>query len=69
MSRQHVHLSEIEEIALKVGQWHGKPIILIIDSDKMFKDGIEFYLSENNVWLTERVPVGYIRFSDLGEIY
>ena len=68
MSRQHVHLSDSENTALKVGQRHGKPIVLTIDSGKMFKDGIHFFLSENNVWLTETVPVGYIRFNDLGNL-
>lgn len=59
-SRQHVHLSQDKETATKVGMRHGKPIILIIKTQEMFNDGIEFYLSENNVWLTDFVDVKYI---------
>ncbi|MDF2833171.1 RNA 2'-phosphotransferase [Chryseobacterium indoltheticum] len=59
-NRQHVHLSQDIETATKVGMRHGKPIILTINTEKMFDDGIEFYLSENNVWLTDFVDATYI---------
>lgn len=59
-SRQHVHLSIDKETAAKVGMRHGKPVILIIDSGKMFEDGVLFYLSENGVWLTDFVEAKYI---------
>lgn len=59
-NRQHVHLSQDKETATKVGMRHGKPVILTIDTEKMFDDGIEFYLSENNVWLTDFVDIKYI---------
>ncbi len=59
-SRQHVHLSMDKETATKVGMRHGKPIILTIRTAEMSKDGILFYLSENNVWLTEFVDAKYI---------
>ncbi len=59
-SRQHVHLSEDRETATKVGMRHGKPIILTISTGKMSEDGIEFYLSENEVWLTDFVDAKYI---------
>ncbi|MPT31910.1 MAG: RNA 2'-phosphotransferase [Chryseobacterium sp.] len=59
-NRQHVHLSLDKETATKVGMRHGKPIILTIRTEKMFEDGILFYLSENNVWLTDFVDSKYI---------
>lgn len=59
-SRQHVHLSQDKETASKVGMRHGKPVILTINTQKMFEDGLEFYLSENNVWLTDFVEAKYI---------
>lgn len=59
-SRQHVHLSQDKETATKVGMRHGKPIILIIKTQEMFNDRIEFYLSENKVWLTDFVDAKYI---------
>lgn len=59
-SRQHVHLSQDKETATKVGMRHGKPVILTIKTQKMFEDGIEFYLSDNEVWLTDFVDAKYI---------
>lgn len=60
MSRQYVHLSKDIETATKVGSRRGKPIVLRINAPKMFENGCKFYLSENNVWLTDNVPVEYI---------
>lgn len=60
MSRQHVHLSATVETAITVGSRHGKPVVLCIQSEAMQRDGHLFYLSENNVWLTEQVPTLYI---------
>ncbi len=62
MSRQYVHLSKDKETAVKVGSRRGKPIILTIDAKKMKSEGFKFYLSENEVWLTEEVPAEYIEF-------
>jgi len=62
MSRQHVHLSRDKETAEKVGDRRGQAIILVILSGAMHKDGYDFYLSENGVWLTDNVPVNYINF-------
>lgn len=59
-SRQHVHLSQDKETAAKVGMRHGKPTILTIKTGKMFEEGIEFYLSDNEVWLTDFVDAKYI---------
>lgn len=59
-SRQHVHLSGDKETAAKVGMRHGKPVILTIRTGFMFQEGIEFYLSENGVWLTDFVDAKYI---------
>lgn len=59
-NRHHVHLSIDLPTATNVGQRHGKPIILIVRALDMHQAGFEFYLSENQVWLTEEVPVGYI---------
>ncbi|GFP76508.1 RNA 2'-phosphotransferase [Clostridium fungisolvens] len=59
-SRQYVHLSMDFDTALSVGKRHGKPIVLKIDSIRMFNNGHKFYLSKNKVWLTDSVPVEYI---------
>ena len=59
MSRLYVHLSKDVETALKVGERHGIPAVLKIHSGEMYKDGSKFYLSENGVWLTDKVAVKY----------
>jgi putative RNA 2'-phosphotransferase len=60
-SRLYVHLSADTETAGKVGGRHGKPVILKINAEGMSKAGHKFYLSENGVWLTERVPAEFIK--------
>jgi putative RNA 2'-phosphotransferase len=62
MTRQHVHLSQEKETAIKVGSRKGKPIILVVNTKQMHADGFQFYLSENKVWLTNEVPSKYIFF-------
>ncbi len=47
--RHDVHLSADIQTAEKSGQRKGKPVVLIIDSAQMNKDGFQFYISENNV--------------------
>lgn len=59
MSRLYVHLSKDIETAIKVGKRHGEPVILKIHSGEMYKEGYKFYLSENGVWLAEKVDVKY----------
>jgi putative RNA 2'-phosphotransferase len=59
--RQHVHLSEQIETAHAVGTRHGKPVVFEVMAESMFSHGFDFFLSENNVWLTEQVPVQYLR--------
>ena len=61
-SRQYVHLSCSVEVATTVGTRHGKPLVLRIHAEQMHRDGIVFYLSPNGVWLTDSVPVEYIKF-------
>lgn len=60
-NRQHVHLSLNEQTATKVGQRHGVPVVLKVLSKKMNEAGHIFYLSDNGVWLTDRVPVEFLQ--------
>ena len=59
-TRQYVHLSDNLETAEKVGKRHGELVVLKIKAELMNEQGFEFYLSDNNVWLTNRVPKEYI---------
>lgn len=60
MSRNYAQLTENFDIAMEVGKRHGKPVILAVDTKTMREDGVKFYLSNNNVWLTEFVDSKYI---------
>jgi putative RNA 2'-phosphotransferase len=63
-SRHHVHLSADAETARTVGMRYGKPVVLTIEAQSMYKKGITFYQSENGVWLTEFVDPKYIKFEE-----
>lgn len=60
--RHYVHLSLDLETATNVGARHGQPVVLVVRSGAMYDDGYKFYRSENNVWLTDHVPVKYLSF-------
>jgi len=55
-NRQYVHLSADTETATKIGQRHGKPVVLTIPALKLHKKGQQFFQAQNSVWLTEKVP-------------
>lgn len=59
-NRHQVHLSADINTAISVGKRHGKPVVLQVTAKKMHSDGYAFFVSENNVWLTDNVPVEYI---------
>lgn len=61
MNRTHVHLSDDIFTATSVGGRHGKPVVLVLDTKKMLADGIEFFKSENGVWLVDHVDPKYIK--------
>ncbi|PHR91897.1 MAG: RNA 2'-phosphotransferase [Blastopirellula sp.] len=59
-NRHHVHMSMNKQTMLDVGQRHGKAILLSIDAKQMLTDGHEFYVTGNQVWLTDHVPPDYL---------
>ena len=59
MSRQMVHLSKDIETATKVGKRHGELAIFKVDCKKAFHDGKRFYISENGVYLVDRLDIKY----------
>jgi putative RNA 2'-phosphotransferase len=61
MRRHDVHLSPDVATAVRVGSRRGKPVILVVDSDRMAADGYTFRVSANGVWLTDNVPPQYLR--------
>ena len=61
MKRHHVHLSDCRNVARDVGSRYGKPLLLEINTKLMRKEGYDFFLSENGVWLVSHVPPSYIQ--------
>jgi putative RNA 2'-phosphotransferase len=59
-ARQQVHLSADEATALRVGERHGKPVILEVDTLRMHAQGFKFYRADNGVWLTDLVPPEFL---------
>jgi len=59
-NRHHVHLSKEVETARKVGARRGKPVILQVDTGRMYSQGYKFFLSVNGVWLTDLVPAEFL---------
>ena len=66
-SRIHVHLSKDLETASTVGCRHGELVIYEVDAKKMHEDGLKFYQSVNGVWLTDKVPVAYLKKLELNK--
>lgn len=63
-NRQHVHLSNDIETAVKVGQRHGKPSVFKVLAEQMYNDNFQFFISINGVWLTDNVPTKYLKQND-----
>lgn len=61
MTRQDVHLSADTGTAVRVGSRHGRPVVLVVDTAAMVRDGHAFRVSANGVWLTDAVPPQYLR--------
>ena len=62
--RLYVHISDNKETAYQVGQRHGEAVIYKVLAGKMQEDGHTFYRSKNGVWLTEKVPVKYLKIEE-----
>lgn len=62
--RHHVHLSADIETAARVGNRRGKAVVLKVKAGEMHRQGVEFYISNNRVWLTDAVPAEFIVFEE-----
>lgn len=58
--RHQVHLTESLPGASAVGRRYGSLILLRVDAKRMGADGLLFFRSANNVWLTDWVPPAYL---------
>ncbi|MCR9120134.1 MAG: RNA 2'-phosphotransferase [bacterium] len=62
MKRHHVHLHLDIATSTAVGQRRGKPVLLAIRAIEMHNGGHEFFVTPNDVWLTDHVPPEFIDF-------
>lgn len=60
-NRHAVHLSLDIATATRVGERHGRPVVLEVDAARMYADGLFFSRADNGVWLTSHVPPGYLK--------
>ena len=58
--RHYVHLSSDVDVATEVGKRYGKVVILEIKAEEMYRQGFQFYLTKNNVWLIKHVPSEFL---------
>ena len=63
-TRRDVHLSAKRENAVAVGARRGAPVVLIIETHLLLRDGYQFRCSENGVWLIPPGPPKYLRLAD-----
>ena len=44
-----------------MGRRHGRPAVLVIDTEAMTADGYVFRISDNGVWQSEDIPWRYVK--------
>lgn len=60
-SRRDVHLSATKETARAVGARRGTPVVIIVETFPLLRDGFEFRCADNGVWLISHVPAKYLK--------
>lgn len=60
MRRQYVHLTTDPGLARRIGQRHGRPLLLKIDAQRAHREGSVFYRANDAFWLSEHIPPTYL---------
>lgn len=61
MNRQYVHLSTDEKTARLVGlRRSSRPVILRIDALEASRQGVKFYLGNEDIWMADAIPPAFI---------
>jgi len=63
--RTHVHLSQDPATAAEVGARRGPPVVLVIDTAALRRQGHLFYQTATGVWLTTHIPPSAILTKEL----
>ena len=56
MKRRYVHLTTSLEDAVETGRRHGKPVVLVINTECLEKHGIKIYRATKTIYLAPRIP-------------
>lgn len=64
LKRHHVHLSTNIPLMLEVARRRGSASLLEIDAKQMHEDGFEFFVTKNDVWLSDNIPPQYLKKID-----
>lgn len=64
MKRHHVHLHCDNSVASAVGARRGAPVLLKVRAREMAQEGFVFFVTANQVWLTNHVPSRFIEFPE-----
>ena len=60
-SRQYVHLTNERSIAERVGERHGKLVLLEVNARMAHVEGVAFYLADEHHYLVNDLPARYLR--------
>lgn len=60
MSRQYVHLTTSQDLALRIGARHGKPRLLRVDAAGAHAHDTRFYRANDAFWLALHIPPQYL---------
>jgi putative RNA 2'-phosphotransferase len=61
MQRNNIHLSKDICTAIKVGERHGDPVVIVLNAYDMYKNGINFHKMKNDTWIVdESIDTAYI---------
>jgi putative RNA 2'-phosphotransferase len=63
-SRRGVHLSASKEPEMALGARRGTPVVLIVETYALLRDGFQFRCADNGVSLTSSVPSQHLRSPD-----
>jgi len=62
MKRQYVHMGADIAAATEVGARHDRsPVLLEIDAQRAYADGVRFYKGNDRIWLSDWIAPQYIR--------
>ncbi|WP_344931101.1 RNA 2'-phosphotransferase, partial [Aquimarina addita] len=66
MDRQYVHLSQVVKEAMRVGKRKdSEPVILQVDAEKAFHEGVKFYEGNDRIWLSDYIPSSFLSIYNL----